>query len=323
MIAAHFCFSLMIVLIKAAQHIQTSRASTTQTSSLFGTWESVLFRSLPMCAICLFVLLRRRSVGHAHPKLERQDWIWLATRGLIGAASMACFFYGTLHIPIALASLFSNASVFFVGLLGHFFLSEKLTRTRVAFAIAGFAGVALVLGTGFMPTGHILPNQQNVNQRAYNFLIAFLSGFFSSIAYFSVRKMKRVPGNTIILSLSLSGVLLAFCSALFIEPLHIPSDPDVLALLCLSGIPAAIAQYLMTWSFQSAEASFVALGQYTGPVFAAALGAVAFGETLTHLQWFGVGVTICFGIMMPIVDERRIHRKKKMRFNSTEYTSQN
>jgi drug/metabolite transporter (DMT)-like permease len=118
--------------------------------------------------------------------------------------------------------------------------------------------------------------------------------------------MKKVPGNTIILSLSASGVLLALLVAAFVRPLRIPEDPAVVALLCLSSLPAIAAQYLMTWSFQTGEAGFVALGQYSGPVFAALLGVVAFGELLSPLQWLGAGIAIVFGVMMPLADDRTV-----------------
>ncbi|MEN9827182.1 MAG: hypothetical protein RI953_2927 [Pseudomonadota bacterium] len=312
MVGAHFCFSLMIAIIKAAQHLQQKRNLDAGLSSSFGTWESVLFRSLPMTFICLFVLLRRKSAGKNHPKLQPAEWQWLVTRGVIGAISMACFFYGTLHIPIAIASLFANSSVFLIGILGHVFLAERLTAKRVFFAVAGFAGVVLVLSTGFLPNHQSLAADAGPAGSAVNpidFLIAFLSGVLSAVAYFSVRKMKSVPGNTIILSLSLSGVLLALFAGIFISPLRIPSDPTVLALLCLSGIPAIFAQYLMTWAFQTAEAGFVSLGQFTGPVFAALLGFVAFGESLSALQWLGAAVTICFGVMMPLFSEQNVQQK--------------
>jgi drug/metabolite transporter (DMT)-like permease len=315
MVGAHFCFSIMIALIKAAQQLQYAKFPNLPATARFGTWESVLFRCLPMTFICLIVFIKRTNQGKKHPRLTLNEIRWLITRGVIGAVSMACFFYGTLHIPIALASLFANSSVFMIGLLGHYFLSERMTPARAFFALAGFLGVTLVLGTGFLPAqgtttvGHASEHITSA-QRATDYLIAFLSGVLASIAYFSVRKMKKVPGNTIILSLSLSGVFLALIAGLVHEPLSIPDDPAVLALLCLSGIPAVIAQYLMTWSFQSAEAGFVALGQYTGPVFAAILGIVAFDESLSALQWLGAAVTLCFGVMMPLVELRKGNKRE-------------
>lgn len=302
MVGAHLCFSLMIFFIKAAKtlHLESALKAGTAAEPLFGTWESVLFRCFPMTLICLFILLRRKHAGQIHPKLSATDIRWLITRGIVGTVSMACFFHGTLTIPLALSSLFANSSVFLIGLLGHIFLHEKLTRSRIFFAIAGLGGVALVLSTGLVPDGG------HPGSTSIDYVISFFSGVLSALAYFSVRKMKSVPSNTIILSLSASGVLLALIWALFVRPLHIPSDPRVVGLLCLSSVPAIVAQYLMTWSFQTGEAGFVALGQYSGPVFAALLGVVAFGEILTPLQWWGAGLAILFGVMMPLVDERTL-----------------
>ena len=300
MVGAHLCFSLMIFFIKAAKalHLEWAHSRNIPADNTFGTWESVFFRCLPMTLICLLILMRRRAVGKPQPKLNSHDLRWLVTRGVVGAISMACFFHGTLTIPLALSSLFANSSVFLIGLLGHIFLQEKLTPARVFFALAGLCGVAMVLGTG------IFSDEKPGQSSSLDYMISFLSGVLSALAYFSVRKMKSVPSNTIILSLSASGVVLALLSAAFFRPLQIPEDPRVIGLLCLSSLPAIVAQYLMTWSFQSGEAGFVALGQYSGPVFAALLGVVAFGEVLTPLQWSGAGVAILFGVMMPLVDER-------------------
>ncbi|MEY4064587.1 MAG: hypothetical protein RIR26_795 [Pseudomonadota bacterium] len=305
MVAAHFCFSLMIFFIKAAQKVQFSLHPDAAVAR-FGTWESVFFRCLPMTLMCLFVMARRKRGGHAHPPLGSEEIRWLVTRGLVGAISMACFFHGTLTIPLALSSLFSNASVFLIGLLGHVFLAERMTGSRVVFALFGLAGVALVLGTGLFPET-LAHNSQSSAPTDY--LIAFAAGVLSAIAYFSVRKMKSVPSNTIILSLSASGVLLALLSPLVFSPLRFPREPEVITLLCLSSLPAIAAQYLMTWSFQSGEAGFVALGQYSGPVFAALLGLVAFDERLSSLQWLGAAVAIFFGVMMPLVDERALNKR--------------
>lgn len=189
-------------------------------------------------------------------------------------------------------------SVFLIGLLGHIFLNERMTFTRTLFALSGLLGVALTLSAG------LLSNKGEATSTPIDYIISFLAGVLAAIAYFSVRKMPSIPGNTIILSLSASGALLALGNFLFVERMRIPESTTALLLLIASSLPAIVAQFFMTRAFKTGEAGFVALGQYSGPVFATVIGSVAFSEVLTPLQWLGALMAILFGVLLPLLDTR-------------------
>lgn len=311
MVAAQFFFSLMTLLIKLAHRYDAQNPPDVSLAhARFGSWESVLFRCFPMMIASLVVLYQRSSSGRPHPQLSRRDFQWLITRGIVGAASMACFFHGTLTVSIGLASLFVNSSVFLVGLLGHIVLREKLTRMRVFLALGGFFGISLILGSG------LFDQSLSPTAEALDYLISFFAGVLSAFAYFSVRMMRSIPGNTIVLSLSASGVLLAGLVFLFVKPLQWPSTPISLALLTASSLPAMVAQFLMTRAFKTGEAGFVALGQYSGPVFATLIGTFVFAEVLTPIQCIGAILAILFGTLLPLLDRKAptasVQAKKKL-----------
>lgn len=297
MVSAQFCFSIMTLLIKMASSIEIQHAQQRNLQPThFGTWESVFFRCFPMMLISAFLYFNRRRKGSAHPTLSSNNLRWLLVRGVLGATSMACFFHGALTIPLGLASFFVNSSVFLIGLLGHVFLQEKMTLARVLFALSGLSGVALILGSG-LGDGFA----QSASTR-FDYSIAFLSGVLAAFAYFSVRKMPSVPGNTIIFSLSACGVVLATLSFVIFEPIALPKSPAALTLLVASSLPAIVAQFLMTRAFKTGEAGFVALGQYSGPVFATLLGFFVFSEILSPLQCLGALIALLFGVLLPLMD---------------------
>ncbi len=297
MVCAQFCFSVMTLLIKQAHKIETFHAqSLNQVRVHFGTWESVFFRCFPMMLMSVFLHQHRSKKGVLHPPITLHNVRWLLVRGIVGAASMACFFHGALNIPLGLASFFVNSSVFLIGLLGHAFLKERLTLQRTMFAVSGLAGVGLILGAGLDSTNAA------ANSSSLDYLISFISGILAAFAYFSVRKMPSIPGNTIIFSLSASGVALATGSFLIFEPLSLPKSGIALTLLLFSSVPAIVAQFLMTRAFKTGEAGFVALGQYSGPVFATLFGYSVFSEVLTPLQWLGALIALLFGVLLPLME---------------------
>jgi drug/metabolite transporter (DMT)-like permease len=306
MVAAQFFFSLMTLFIKLAHHYESQHVAVhSGNHERFGGWESVLFRCFPMMIASVFILIKRSRSGHKHPRLAPHDIQWLITRGLVGAASMACFFHGTLTVSLGLASLFVNSSVFLVGLLGHIILREKLTPARIILALGGFFGISLILGGG------LFERPSSFTADAWDYIISFSAGFLSAFAYFSVRMMRSIPGNTIVLSLSASGVLLACSVFIFVRPLHWPATPRALTLLLFSSLPAMIAQFLMTRAFKTGEAGFVALGQYSGPVFATLIGYFLFAEVLTPIQCLGAVIATSFGFLLPLFDRKALGAKKE------------
>jgi drug/metabolite transporter (DMT)-like permease len=297
MVAAQLFFSLMTYFIKWAHTLESLHSQSLGLNSMpFGTWESVLFRCFPMMVMSIVIHLRRTRSRVQHPKLDRKNIQWLLIRGVVGATSMACFFHGTLTIPLGLASFFVNSSVFLIGILGHVFLREKMTLTRSLFALSGLSGVALIL------TSTINFDSVALSPNFNDHVISFLAGVLSAFAYFSLRKMPSIPGNTIVFSLSASGVALSVVAFSLFIPLRLPESRAALCLLMASSIPAIFAQFLMTRAFKTGEAGFVALGQYAGPVFSTLIGYFAFSEILTPLQWLGALIAFLFGVLLPFVE---------------------
>jgi len=234
---------------------------------------------------------------------------------------MACLFYASLNIPLATTSLLANTSVFFTGVLAHFFLGERLTARRLALVLCGFASVGLVLVDGIVDAqgGAGSASNQGVARGVtaslgygFGYGAALASGFLTSVAYFSVRKLKEVPANLVILSLALAGMFLPWLGLLLPSGLTWPQTQAGWALLLVSSAPALLGQITMTAALRLGPAGVVSTGQYMGPVFGVAAGILFFQESLSTLKLLGGLGVICFGVAIPVMRGHRLgHRLRK------------
>jgi drug/metabolite transporter (DMT)-like permease len=306
MVTSTFFFLLMTLCIKAAGELEAAHVTShlgtfgaLPSARTFGALEAVFLRSAPMALVCAFVVGREVKRGSLpRTALSPRTLRWLASRGLVGATSMACLFYASLHIPLASTSLLSNTSVFFTGVLAHVFLNERLSWRRFALILVGFACVAAVLVEGITT-----PLAATVATAAstLGYGIALASGFLSSVAYFSVRKLKDVPSSLIILSLALAGLLIPWIGVFFPEGLTWPRTPMGWTLLLLSSVPAMLGQLTMTAALRSGPAGIVSTGQYMGPVFASIVGVLVFQEHPSPVKIAGGLGVICVGVAIPLL----------------------
>lgn len=291
MLLAQFSFSSNILLIRMSERGESQASG--QAFKL-TPWEPMLLRSLALSVLCL-ALLRK----YPAEKLQPQENFWIWARGIAGVMSLSAYYYGVLHIPLGMASLFSNSSPLYVTVLALMLGHEVLTRTRGVALLFGFAGVALVGFGARSGLGHDIAMR--------DVLIAMLSAPLSAAAYFSIRMLRRIRNEQIMLSLGLAGTLLS-ALMLLIMGAHFPSTGWGWAWLIASILPAIAAQQCLTMAFRLAPATQVAPLQYAAPLFSGALAYVILQETIPPVSLFGMGLVIVFGLALPYWEARRQQR---------------
>jgi drug/metabolite transporter (DMT)-like permease len=220
-------------------------------------------------------------------------WIWL--RGISGVLSLSSYYYGVLHIPLSLASLFSNSSPLYITALAVILGDERLSRFRKLSLIFGFCGVGLVgLGAGLLPITDVAN---------FDIFMAILSGPLAAGAYFSIRMLRRIRIEQIMLSLGLAGsfasiFILFWCKA------HFPTTAIGWSWLIASVFPALMAQFSLTMAFKIAPASQIAPLQYSAPVFSGILGFLFLDENIPQLCLLGMIVVLIFGLVLPYIEAR-------------------
>lgn len=287
MLAAQFFFSSNILLLRITERTEQESGAGAYHMS---PWEPMLCRSLLMSAWCLLSLWR--VPGRT---LEGRENFWLWARGVAGVLSLTAYYYGVLHIPLGMASLFSNSSPLYVTLLALFFTGEILSRRGWLALIGGFAGVALV-ASGAGSDAHAI---------AWGALaIAALSGPLSATAYFSIRQLKRIRNEQIMLSLGLAGSILSLLVILW-RGEQFPRSEGALFFLMLSTLPAILAQECLTRAFRSAPASQVTPLQYTGPIFSTVLAWIFLDESLPWVAGLGIALVLFCGLFLPLLEASR------------------
>lgn len=188
-------------------------------------------------------------------------------RGVIGLVTATSFFYALQTLPLAETIAFSFLSPLFLTAFGILLLKEKLVpRLLVGLAI-GFGGmVVMVLGQG--AGGHSLP------------LPGVLAAIGSAVTYaLSLTLLRQRAQQDALITIVtfqhiVPAVLMAAPAAAFWVP---PPGWDLAIYACIAGMGVA-GHLLMGMAFKRAEASKLAVAEYSALIYAAILGFLVFGE---------------------------------------------
>lgn len=263
-------------------------------SQAAGALELILFRNLPGTFLCLWLLGRRwrrdAAAAVAERALLRRSLGWLLVRGGIGSLGTVTYFYAGLRIPLAVNQLVLSSSTFMAALLSHFFLRERYGRGRVISSLLGFAGVALVFWDGLRLGPRPDPG----------YLASLASAVFTATALFSIRRIRAVGNEAIVLSISAAGSAMALLGMAVIGVHLPPLAPRPYGMLVLSGVLGLLHQFGTTWAVREAPAAWVLPAQFSGPVFSLAFGAWLYDERPGVWQIIGVVLALGFGVLLPL-----------------------
>jgi drug/metabolite transporter (DMT)-like permease len=212
-------------------------------------------------------------------------WPRLAVMAVLNNVIPFCLiFWAQTRIPVGLASILNAATPVFGVIVAHLARQEALTPNRVLGVLAGFAGVAVLIGPSALAGAGDLPAEAAC-------LAAAVSYAFSG-AY-----ARRTLGGIAPLALA-AGQLTA--SALIVAPLALvveapwtlppPSPPVLAAVAALSVFSTALAYILFFRILARAGATNLLLVTFLIPIVAVLLGAVLLGEALLarHVAGFAL-----------------------------------
>lgn len=254
--------------------------------------ELVFFRNLLGAVVILLSLWRRR------PTLPGGKPALLLFRGLIGTLALYAFFYNISTLSLAEATVYSNTSPIFVGVLSVLILRERL-RLPVWLGLAG----------GF--TGILLIFQPHLSTNWLNNALGVISGLFAAFAYLAVRELSRIyDTRLIVLSFLLSGIALPTVSlilgsrwsappgwAFAAAPFVLPQGWDWWWIVVLAGTALA-GQILLTKAYAVEQAGIVSGVAYSTVVFALLLGVVLGDPWPNMLTLAGMALIIGSGVLV-------------------------
>jgi drug/metabolite transporter (DMT)-like permease len=128
-------------------------------------------------------------------------------------------------------------------------------------------------------------------------LVGLFSGIGAGAAYAFLHKLGKagVDGAFIIFFFS---VFSCVACVPFLVCGFVPMSSLQVGVLLAAGACAALGQFGITWGYRFAEPRQVSVYDYTGIIFAAILGFLAFGQIPDALSLIGFAVIIIMGLLL-------------------------
>ena len=270
MIASACAFSIMGLAVKlAAEDIHP--------------FQVVFFRSFVGLLIILFFIHRKKvSLFGNEKKL-------MVLRGISGFLALLLHFYTIKHLELGTAITLNYMAPIFVCLFSARFLGEKPSRLFYGLIFISFAGVAMM-------------NLQKGLVWDTNIAIAVLSAVFASVAYLSIRsiKKKESPFTVIFYFTGISTL----GSLFFISTWTWPSFQSW-GLIAVIGVGSFYGQLWLTTAMRRAPAWLASPFIYLNPVLSSIYGLILFGEGANHLFWGGLALIVVSGILISLFGAQR------------------
>lgn len=198
----------------------------------------------------------------------------LALMGVIGAAApFALFSYAQLAAASGLVGLYSGVTPIVVAALAPMFArDERLSFVRLIGVMLGFGGIAVLMAPA---AAEGFASASLLGQAA-----AALGAACYAVNTLVARAGREIPAFESAATWTFYGALVSTPFALFELP---QAQLDSAALIAIGGLalfPTALASIAYFYLIRSTGAVFVTQTNYLMPLWALALGAIAFGEVI-------------------------------------------
>lgn len=226
-----------------------------------------------LAAIVLWMILR---VSGSRLPAPGPAWRPIAVIGVTtGAIPYICLAWGQMHVQSSLAGILFGAVPLFTLVIAHFQAREdRMTPLRIAGVVAGFAGVAAIVGPGALAglDGEFLGEA----------LILAGAACYGFGSVYTRSNARHAP-----LAMAAGQNL---CAAAILVPLSIvldapwrltPEIESLSAVAALAVIGTAVPAPAIFWLIRSVGAITTSLLAYFIPLTAALIGVLALGEALS------------------------------------------
>ncbi|MFB9149221.1 DMT family transporter [Roseovarius ramblicola] len=246
---------------------------------------TVVVGRVALAAVLLLAVLRLRG-----ERLPRGGRIWaaFACMGLMNnALPFSLIVWGQQHIASGVASILNAATPLFTVLLAHLLTrDERMTGGRIAGVLAGFAGVAVMIGAGALrDLGVHVAAQVMCLGGAMSYALAGIYG--RRFRAMGVSPMGTATGQVISSSLILIPLVLIIDRPWTLPP---PGPAAIGALVGVATLSTALAYTLYFRILATAGATNLLLVTFLVPASAILLGTLILGEVLLLRHMIGMAL---------------------------------
>jgi drug/metabolite transporter (DMT)-like permease len=248
--------------------------------------QKALFRNVVAAAIAGWAFFRRPASDCGAAKIPKnlKTWCDLIFRCGFGVIGIFANFYALTHIPVGNAMALNRTAPFFTLLMSWIILGQRMTLRQTLCVVGAFLGAMFVIKPG-------------IGVLSGPALIGLFSGFGAGAAYAFLHKLGKagIDGAFIIFFFSVFSCVACIP---FLACGFVPMSFLQVGILLAAGACAAIGQFGITWGYRFAEPRQVAVYDYTGIIFAAILGFLAFGQIPDLFSVIGFAVIIIMGLAL-------------------------
>jgi len=257
---------------------------------LSGLWVVVLFHFLPALAILPLIVKTASS--------SRRDWGRAAVAGALMGAGFALYALGLVVASVTKTVILFYMTPIWSTVIAYFVLRERAGWRRWLAIAAALVGCALVTGVSrdelrFDPAD----------------LLGLLSGLFWALGSVVIRRYDALNFVTVSFLQYLFGGIMALLAALYF------GDPIPQLNALLQAIPPAFLASVVL--FLPSVLLIFRIMQYVSPglvgilmlseaLVAAVSAAFWLGETLSSMQWIGVGAILTTGVFIGFYEGKAV-----------------
>jgi drug/metabolite transporter (DMT)-like permease len=259
---------------------------------------AVLVVRVGLAALALLIAVRLAGLSMA---VGRRFWLAFFGMGLLNnVIPFTLFLWGQQQIASGLAAILNAMTPIFAVMVMHAFGGERATGAKIAGIVAGFAGVAILIGPDALAgLGLNLAAQLAC-------IVATISYAFSGLYG---RRFRELPPLVTAAGQLSASTLMTLPIMLVVSPpwtLPVPSATGVLALVGLALVSTALAYAIFFRIMRSAGPSNVMLVTFLIPVSAILLGSGLLGEALLPRHFAGMAAIFAG---LALIDGRILRRK--------------
>jgi drug/metabolite transporter (DMT)-like permease len=240
----------------------------------------VLLVRVGLAALALLLVVRLAGLSMA---VGRRLWLAFFGMGVLNnLIPFSLFLWGQQQIASGLASILNAMTPIFAVLVMHAFGGERATGRKIAGIVAGFAGVAILIGPDAL-------SGLGLNLLAQLACVAATVSYAFSGLY--GRRFRELPPLVTAAGQLSASTLMTLPLVFLLDPpwtLPLPTGQTVFALVGLALVSTALAYVIFFRIMRSAGPSNVMLVTFLIPVSAIMLGVGLLGETLLPRHFAGM-----------------------------------
>ena len=264
---------------------------------LSGLWVVVLFHFLP--ALAMLPLIVRTAPS------SRRDWGRAAVAGALMGAGFALYALGLVVASVTKTVILFYMTPIWSTVIAYFVLRERAGWGRWLAIAAALVGCALVTG--------VSRDELRFNPAD---LLGLLSGLFWALGSVMIRRYDALNFITVSFLQYLFGGIMALLAALYF------GDPIPQLNALLQAIPPAFLASVVLFlpsvllifrMMQYVSPGLVGILMLSEALVAAVSAAFWLGETLSSMQWIGVGAILTTGVFIGFYEGKAVKPVKPVK----------